>query len=187
MLRRIMESGALGCEIDIAGKLTGPRQRTEKFVAGNMLHAGNPAMELVDKGFAIAIKKLGIIGCRVRIVPPTIKLPGRFKTAEDAAPEAVREVKKEGIGELVKAPAEARPEPEAPAQPTAEIQAQEASVEIKLDAVTPEPETQTAQSPESEGHTGEIEERMHGDVVEHKHVGYDYWHPASRVHKKEES
>ena len=34
MLRRIMESGALGCEIDIAGKLTGPRKRTEKFVAG---------------------------------------------------------------------------------------------------------------------------------------------------------
>jgi small subunit ribosomal protein S3 len=180
-----MESGALGCEIDIAGKLTGPRKRTEKFVAGNMLHAGNPAMELVDKGFAIAIKKLGIIGCRVRIVPPTIKLPGRFKTIEVAAPEAAREAKKEGIGELVKAPAEAKPE--TPMQAKAEIQAPAASVEVEPEAVTPLPETQPAQSPESEGHTGEIEERTHGDVVEHKHAGYDYWHPASRVHKKEES
>lgn len=185
MLRRIMESGALGCEIDIAGKLTGPRKRTEKFVAGNMLHAGNPAMELVDKGFAIAIKKLGIIGCRVRIVPPTIKLPGRFKTVEVAAPEAVREAKKEGIGELVKAPAEAKPE--VPAQPKAEIQAQAASVDVEPETVTSLPETQPAQPPESEGHTGDIEERTHGDVVEHKHAGYDYWHPASRVHKKEES
>ncbi len=142
-------------------------------------------MELVDKGFAIAIKKLGIIGCRVRIVPPTIKLPGRFKTAEVAAPEAVREVKKEGIGELVKAPAEARPE--APMQTKPETQAPAASVEVEPEAVTPLPETQPEQSPESEGHTGEIEERTHGDVVEHKHAGYDYWHPASRVHKKEES
>ncbi|SNQ60704.1 30S ribosomal protein S3 [Candidatus Methanoperedens nitratireducens] len=184
MLRRIMESGALGCEIDIAGKLTGPRKRTEKFVAGNMLHAGNPAMELVDKGFAIAIKKLGIIGCRVRIVPPSIKLPGRFKTVEVAAPEAAREVKKEGIGELVKAPAEARTA--APVQAKPEIQEPVASVEVEPEAVTPLPETQS-QAAESEGHTGEIEERTHGDVVEHKHAGYDYWHPASRVHKKEES
>jgi len=46
-----MESGALGCEIDIAGKLTGPRKRTEKFVAGNMLHAGNPAMETCRQRF----------------------------------------------------------------------------------------------------------------------------------------
>ncbi len=185
MLRRIMESGALGCEIDIAGKLTGPRKRTEKFVAGNMLHAGNPAMELVDKGFAIAIKKLGIIGCRVRIVPPTVKLPGRFKTVEVAAPEVAREVKKEGIGELVKAPAEARTA--VPVQAKPETQAPAVSVEVEPEAVTPLPETQSAQAAESEGHTGDIEERTHGDVVEHKHAGYDYWHPASRMHKKEES
>lgn len=90
MLRRILESGAQGCEIDIAGKLTGPRKRTEKFVGGNMLHAGNPAMELVDDGFAIAIKKLGVIGCRVRLIRPTIKLPGRFKTVQVSAQEPQR-------------------------------------------------------------------------------------------------
>ncbi|MCX9012941.1 MAG: 30S ribosomal protein S3 [Candidatus Methanoperedens sp.] len=186
MLRRIMEAGALGCEIDIAGKLTGPRKRTEKFVAGNMLHAGNPAMELVDKGFAIAIKKLGIIGCRVRIVPPTIKLPGRFKTTGVAAPEAAREAKKEGIGELVKAP-EGKPEgikPQAAVQPKPEAQ----PAEVKPEAPVPaEAEVQSSQTGESEGHTGNIEERKHGDTLEHKHAGYDYWHPASRIHKKEES
>ncbi len=178
MLRRIMEAGALGCEIDIAGKLTGPRKRTEKFVAGNMLHAGNPAMELVDKGFAIAIKKLGIIGCRVRIVPPTVKLPGRFKTGV-AAPESAKEVKQEGIKEIVSTPVEVKPDipiPK-PAEP----------VEVKPDAPAPEqtePEIHTqVPEPESAG----VEERMHGDVKEHKHPGYDYWHPASRTHKKEES
>ncbi len=167
MLRRIMESGALGCEIDIAGKLTGPRKKTEKFVAGNMLHAGNPAMEIVDKGFAIAIKKLGIIGCRVRIVPPMVKLPGRFKTVQvvvPQAPQGAQEKKPAGIGEIVKA---------APA-PQEAIQVQAA------------PETPKVTVPE-ETHAANVEERMHGDVLEHKHPEYDYWHPASRVHKFDES
>ncbi len=178
MLRRIMESGALGCEIDIAGKLTGPRKRTEKFVAGNMLHAGNPAMELVDKGFAIAIKKLGIIGCRVRIVPPSVKLPGRFKTEKGAAPQA-QEQKPKGIEELVKAPVE-------PAQARPETQVSQEPVAIKEEVAS----YQTAQTPEKSQidlHEGNIEERMHGDVKEHKHAGYEYWHPASRMHKTEEN
>jgi small subunit ribosomal protein S3 len=171
MLRRILESGALGCEIDIAGKLTGPRKKTEKFVGGNMLHAGNPAMELVDDGFAIAIKKLGVIGCRVRIIPPTVKLPGRFKTAKVAAPQETVEKKPAGIEEIVKAaPEEVKPEvikPEAiPAQAVAE-QAPEAPKETVPEAA----------------HAANIEERIHGDVLEHKHPEYDYWHPASRVHK----
>ena len=167
MLRRIMESGALGCEIDIAGKLTGPRKRTEKFVAGNMLHAGNPAMELVDKGFAIAIKKLGVIGCRVRLIRPSVKLPGRFKLVEVTVPQEVEVMgkKPEGIKELVKAaPVAAKPAPEM-AKPVPEIKKE----------IVPE-----------ETHTGNIEERMHGDVLEHKHAEYDYWHPASRAHKTEE-
>ncbi|NJD75800.1 MAG: 30S ribosomal protein S3 [Candidatus Methanoperedens sp.] len=184
MLRRIMESGALGCEIDIAGKLTGPRKRTEKFVAGNMLHAGNPAMELVDKGFAIAIKKLGIIGCRVRIVPPTIKLPGRFKTTQAAVPESAKETKKAGIEELVRAPVQAKTD----VVKQTKVETPAVPVEVKPELPVPEqPEIRATGEPESEGHTGNIEERKHGDVVEHKHAGYDYWHPASRVHKKEES
>lgn len=165
MLRRILESGALGCEIDIAGKLTGPRKKTEKFVGGNMLHAGNPAMELVDNGFAVAIKKLGVIGCRVRIIPPTVKLPGRFKTVQVQTIKETAE-KKPRIEDIVKpAPQEVKPEvPE---------KAVEAPVEIPKEA------------PKEEAHAG-VEERMHGDMLEHKHVEYDYWHPASRIHKKEE-
>lgn len=168
MLRRIIEAGALGCEIDIAGKLTGPRKRTEKFVSGNMLHAGNPAMELVDKGFAVAIKKLGVIGCRVRIVPPTVKLPGRFKTVP-GVPKTAAETKKPaaGIVELVNKEV---PKPVSP-------------------VVAKQPEPQPMSEPQAgivNATTG-IEERMHGDVMEHKHEGYDYWHPASRMHKTEEN
>jgi small subunit ribosomal protein S3 len=169
MLRRILESGALGCEIDIAGKLTGPRKKTEKFVGGNMLHAGNPAMELVDDGFAIAIKKLGVIGCRVRLIRPDVKLPGRFKTVQVAALQETVKTKPAGIEEIVKAapaPAPAAAKPEA----------------IPVQTVPEKTETAA-----DETHASNVEERMHGDVMEHKHSEYDYWHPASRVHKKEEN
>ncbi len=170
MLRRILESGALGCEIDIAGKLTGPRKKTEKFVGGNMLHAGNPAMELVDDGFAIAIKKLGVIGCRVRLIRPDVKLPGRFKTVQvAAAPQETAQTKPAGIGEIVKA---------APVH--APVEAKPAAMPVQT--VPEEKETATGET-----HASGVEERTHGDVLEHKHAEYDYWHPASRVHKKEEN
>lgn len=74
-LQRIMDSGAMGCEIVIAGKLTGPRKRTEKFIAGYIKHCGKPVEEFVDVGYARAKKKLGIIGVKVRIMPPGSVLP----------------------------------------------------------------------------------------------------------------
>jgi small subunit ribosomal protein S3 len=178
MLRRIMESGALGCEIDIAGKLTGPRKRTEKFVAGNMLHAGNPAMELVDRGFAIAIKKLGIIGCRVRIVPPSVKLPGRFKTTQIEVPKP-EEKKTPGIKELVKAEPIVKVKHEI--KPQTNVAPTEAKPEEVIQVQT-EVETQAVHDESSN-----IEERMHADVKEHRHSGYEYWHPVARMHKKEEN
>ena len=53
-LQRIMDSGAMGVEVVIAGKLTGPRKRTEKFIAGYIKHCGKPVEELVDVGYARA-------------------------------------------------------------------------------------------------------------------------------------
>ncbi|MCD6383074.1 MAG: 30S ribosomal protein S3, partial [Thermoplasmata archaeon] len=74
-LRRIMEAGAKGCLIIIAGKLTGQRHRTEKFKAGHIKFCGEPAEKLIKKGRAIAKKKLGVIGVTVIIMPPDAKLP----------------------------------------------------------------------------------------------------------------
>lgn len=81
-LQRIMDAGALGCEIVLAGKLTGPRARTEKFLAGYIKHCGKPAEELVDKGYAVAKKKLGVIGVKVHIVHPGVKLPDDIQLIE---------------------------------------------------------------------------------------------------------
>lgn len=112
MLRRIMDSGALGCEIVLSGKFTGPRSKVSKMVEGYIKHAGKPAEELVDTGFATAVKKLGTIGCRVRIVQPGTELPGKFYMLKDekpAVPETPEPEKKakEGIKEVLeKAPEE---------------------------------------------------------------------------------
>ena len=86
MMRRVMDAGALGCEIVISGKLTGPRSRTEKFIAGYIKHSGKPAVDLVDKGYSVAVKKLGVIGCQVRIIPPDVRLPDDFQMQQPAAP-----------------------------------------------------------------------------------------------------
>jgi small subunit ribosomal protein S3 len=79
IIRRVMESGALGCEVIIAGKLTGARARVQKFTEGYIKHSGEPVNTIVEKGFAIAIKKLGVIGVQVRIIPPDSKLPDHFE------------------------------------------------------------------------------------------------------------
>ena len=79
IIRRVMESGALGCEVIIAGKLTGARARVQKFTEGYIKHSGEPVNTIVEKGFAVAIKKLGVIGVQVRIIPPDSKLPDHFE------------------------------------------------------------------------------------------------------------
>jgi len=109
-LRRVMDSGALGCEIILSGKLTGPRSRVEKFLSGYVKHSGKPSQEIVDHGYAVAVKKLGTIGCQVRIVPPDAVPPDRFEivppsrdTAEEALPT---EERRDELEELLESGAE---------------------------------------------------------------------------------
>src|SRR5437879_384660 len=74
-VRRIMEAGAKGCLVVIAGKLTGQRHRTEKFKAGHLKYCGEPRNLWMDLGFASAKLKPGIIGVTVEIMDPRAKLP----------------------------------------------------------------------------------------------------------------
>ncbi len=81
-LRAVMNAGALGCEVVISGKLTGARSRVEKFIEGYVKHSGHPVEEVVDEGFAVAIKKLGTLGCKVRIIQPDVVLPDSYRIRE---------------------------------------------------------------------------------------------------------
>ncbi|UCF09009.1 MAG: 30S ribosomal protein S3, partial [Thermoplasmata archaeon] len=88
-VRRIMESGAKGCQIVISGKLTGQRHRMEKFKEGHIKFCGEPALEWMDEGFAVAKKKLGVIGVKVQIMNPNARLPDEIELI--AKEEAVEE------------------------------------------------------------------------------------------------
>ena len=74
-VRRIMNAGAKGCQVIIAGKLTGQRHRTEKFTQGHVKYCGEIAKEIMDEGFATAKKKTGVLGVKVRIMKPDARLP----------------------------------------------------------------------------------------------------------------
>lgn len=82
VLRRVMDSGALGCEVVLSGKLTGARSRVQKFTEGYVKHSGEPSVTIVDRGFALAVKKLGTIGVQVSIIPPGARLPDTFEVLE---------------------------------------------------------------------------------------------------------
>lgn len=68
-LERIMEAGAIGVQIEAAGKLAGAeRSRFQKFRAGFIAHSGDYADRLVDKGYAQAMLKPGVVGIKVKIM-----------------------------------------------------------------------------------------------------------------------
>ena len=84
-VRRIMEAGAKGCLVVIAGKLTGQRHRTEKFKAGHIKYCGEPRNLWMGLGFASAKLKPGIIGVTVEIMDPRAKLPDEIEIKRPTA------------------------------------------------------------------------------------------------------
>jgi small subunit ribosomal protein S3 len=93
-IRRIMTSGAKGSQIIISGKLTGARHRTEKFTQGHVKYCGETAKEVMDRGFAVAKLKAGVLGVKVGIMKPNAKLPDEIKV-KISKKEKVQKVEKE--------------------------------------------------------------------------------------------
>ncbi len=95
-VRRIMESGARGCQVILSGKLTGERHRTERFKSGTIKYCGTAAIYQMKKGFAQARLKPGVIGVVVWIMPPDAKMPDEVtvagKSSTVSAPVSIPEV-----------------------------------------------------------------------------------------------
>ncbi|PNX48911.1 MAG: 30S ribosomal protein S3 [Thermoplasmata archaeon M11B2D] len=100
-VRRIMQSGAKGCQVILAGKLTGERHRTEKFTEGHVKYCGETAKDVMDVGYAVAKLKPGVLGVKVRIMKQNSKLPDEisYKLAvkEEVKPEVKVEAKPQEI------------------------------------------------------------------------------------------
>lgn len=86
-LNQIMEAGALGTEIIISGKLRSDRSRYEKFRAGYMPKSGEPARKYTRKAEVPVQLKPGILGVKVRIMPPEAKFPDREQIVEEGIEE----------------------------------------------------------------------------------------------------
>ncbi len=67
-LRRMKEAGVIGAEIEISGKLSGNRGRTEKFSFGYVKRCGDTSKQNVDQAYRLARTKPGAIGVKVRIM-----------------------------------------------------------------------------------------------------------------------
>src|SRR2546422_9285158 len=87
-LRRIMESGAKGCLIVIAGKLTGQRHRTVKFKQGHVKYCGEPRNQWMRLGVAVAKLKPGGLGVTVESMGPGARLPDEVTIRAPTAAEA---------------------------------------------------------------------------------------------------
>ncbi|MCC6010878.1 MAG: 30S ribosomal protein S3 [Desulfurococcaceae archaeon] len=98
-LRRVMEAGALGCEIVISGKLRGERASFEKLRAGKVYKAGEIVDHIVDRAVAHALLKPGVYGVEVIIVRPTTQLPDQIAMRE-LPPTEIDKIKEEVKGLL---------------------------------------------------------------------------------------
>ena len=79
----IMSAGARGVIVTVAGKLTGSRNRTQKFIMGHVKYCGETSLQHMDKGYAVAVRKLGTIGVTVEIMRANTRLPHEISIFSD--------------------------------------------------------------------------------------------------------
>ncbi len=153
---RIMEAGALGAEIVLAGKVTGARSRVEKFNRGYIKHNGEPAEEIVDAGKAVAVMKLGTIGVNVKIIPPDAELPDDFRIEEDAD---IADLVVEEAGESVEELLEGEPDEDATDEAAADFEEVETpGDEREIDEEVLDEEVIEEELPEEESVEADLDE-----------------------------
>ncbi|MED5290715.1 MAG: 30S ribosomal protein S3, partial [Candidatus Thermoplasmatota archaeon] len=84
--------------VTVAGKLTGSRNRTQKFIMGHVKYCGETALQHMDKGYAVAVRKLGTIGVTVEIMRANTRLPHEISIFSDEELK-IREAAAEEEGE----------------------------------------------------------------------------------------
>ena len=96
-----MNSGALGIEIVISGKIPSARARNWRFYSGYLKKCGDIALTGVDSAYARAELKSGTVGIKVKVMPPDIKLYDKIELTKEKE-TVVEEVKEEKVIEKVK-------------------------------------------------------------------------------------
>ena len=85
----VMNTGALGVEIKISGKVPSTRAKSWRFYMGYLKKCGDIAIEGVRVSKKAAILKTGAIGVQVKILPQDVVLPDRVKVLKEIVTEIV--------------------------------------------------------------------------------------------------
>ena len=179
-LRRIMDSGAIGCEVILKGPLRSARSRFEKVVEGYVPKSGDPALRNVRSATMHVKMKRGVLGVTVSIVPPDAKFPDKvsldelpvieYPEEEYELPEGVEPEAVEAVEEVTPATVEpastevpsVEPEPEGEVGPK-EV-AGEAMPEEPKQEEPPTTEQEEAEPSEEETEKVETEETTAEDT-----------------------
>jgi small subunit ribosomal protein S3 len=94
VMENVMEAGALGVEIIISGKIPSSRAKSWRFYSGYLKKCGDIAIVGVDKAYAQAKLKTGVIGIKISIMPPGTKLPDKVELIKEKE-EKIEEVKED--------------------------------------------------------------------------------------------
>ena len=141
-LNQVMEAGALGIEIVISGKLRTERARFEKFRAGTFPRCGAPALKYMKTAAVHVQLKPGIIGVRVKLMPPDAIFPDKIQILlKPPVEEKLEEIKPE-----IKEKAVAEPTEEI-AEETVEESAEEPVEETAAETTEETPEAAKEETP----------------------------------------
>lgn len=93
-LNTVMNSGALGAEIVISGKLRSERSHFEKYTMGVVPKSGETANTVVKEAVAHVLLKMGLYGIRIKIAYKDAVTP-EFEMAVSEAGEVQEQVQQE--------------------------------------------------------------------------------------------
>lgn len=106
-LGRIKNGGALGAEIVVSGKLPSDRARVWRFAFGYLKKTGD-ASSLVDRAETVANTKQGVVGIKVAILAPGIKMPDQIVVNEELLEIVKRNITIEEVEDVLEKKAKRR-------------------------------------------------------------------------------
>lgn len=93
-LSDVMGAGALGIEIIVSGKIPSARAKSWRVYAGYLKKCGDISVQGVRSAHCVAKLKSGIVGIKIKIMPPNLLLPDKVKLRSEL--EVIEEIQREG-------------------------------------------------------------------------------------------
>lgn len=94
-IQNIMNSGAMGCEIRITGKIPSARAKSWRFFKGYLKKTGYVSDFVIDSAVDSVTLKSGVVGVKVKIMQPNTPLPDKVTFVEQVMPQEIKELVEE--------------------------------------------------------------------------------------------